>query len=106
MIFKLKIHCEFQSKGCEAVVIFEKLAHHLNECHFNPNVKKICEECGDTLEHKCYIDLKKLITSLKNENTRLRSELNSIKLKNANNVSYIFFYTLFFKIFKIYSTYE
>ena len=27
MISKLKIHCDFQSNGCEAVVILDNLAH-------------------------------------------------------------------------------
>ncbi len=86
LLAKLRIHCNFHSKGCDRVLDLECLPMHAMNCQFNPERK--CVECGlkmDCESHNCINDLKLLNSSLNNEMIELKNEIETLK-KNMESM--------------------
>ncbi|XP_054167319.1 E3 ubiquitin-protein ligase NRDP1-like [Oppia nitens] len=97
LLAKLKIHCNFQSNGCQTVLDLEILASHADSCPYNPYRR--CSVCdvlivkyidesqqfnsltlqSSELSHNCINSLKNLNKSLENEISELKCEISKLK---------------------------
>jgi E3 ubiquitin-protein ligase NRDP1 len=78
----LRLKCDFEPYGCQAVIRLENLPLHRQECEYNPKKPIICKQgCNiivakDELKsHNCIKELRKIIDDQQFKINQLSTEL-------------------------------